>query len=111
MKKSLSLLISFVFGLSTLPVFAAESPRVPEPPPQFIIVGNGVRSPGSYAYFPNVTIKSAVQTGGGFSEFARSRIYLIRDGKSIAMVDYKEINRNPEKDLPLKPWDIVYVAQ
>ena len=89
-------------------IFAADSVPAADPPPHIVVVGNIVRSPGAIPYKEKMTVVSAISAAGGYGEFGGARIYLIRDSKSTT-IDLREISRNPEKDIPLKPWDIIYI--
>ena len=72
---------------------------------QFFIEGE-VRSPGSYQYVPDITVRQAIALAGGFTELAaKSRIYIIRgddpDGKEkkVTLAD------------PIYPGDILTIDE
>ena len=83
----------------------AEGPA--QPPDQVVVVGD-VRNPGALVYTADLTIMSAVNAQGGEGPFFHGQFYLIRGGVRT-LVDRIAILRKPETDIPLKPWDIVYV--
>ena len=95
--------------LSASSAFAADGAVATdvELPPEVIIMGNA-RSTQPIAHTADMTVTKAILTVGGYAEFAHVRIYLIRDSKSTK-VDLQEIVRKPEKGIPLKPSDIIYI--
>ena len=97
-----------IVTFTVAPALRAERKEKSEPAIHISVTG-GVRSPGIYPYTPDLTVKRAIQAAGGYNSGAGTRIYHIRDGKRTE-VDYRVITKNPDKDIPLKPGDIVYVG-
>ena len=87
------------------PAFAAEGEMPAEPSPHVVVVGT--YHPGPIPYTRGMTVMDAILSTGGYSEFGHTPLYLIRNSKSTKL-DLREIVRTPKKDLPLKPWDIIY---
>lgn len=78
---------------------------------RFISVGGSVRSPQRVAYTPDMTVLSAINAAGDFSEFAnRKSVVILRGGERI-VVNCKEIARNPSKDVKVLPGDQIQVPE
>jgi protein involved in polysaccharide export with SLBB domain len=68
-----------------------------------------VRQPGRFQFISGVTLMSAIATAGGYTDFAdRADVLIVRGDKRI-QVNAKELERNPEKDIPLETGDTVIV--
>ena len=96
------------FVATTAASFSADAPA--EPRPHVVVVGNAIRVQGTIPFKPNMTVAEAIGDAGGISEFAAARAYLIRNAKSTR-IDLRAIIVDPKKDVPLEPWDIIYVLQ
>ena len=70
-----------------------------------------VRAPSRYPLVPGITIMQAIATAGGYTEYAApKRARLIRDGES-RRIDLKDLEKHPEKDIPLKARDVIRVPR
>ncbi len=93
-----------IFAKPTIIVSMSEQAR-------FVNVGGDVRSPGRVSYTPDLTVLTAINASGGFTEYAdQKKVRLLRDGKVI-MINVPEIRKDPTKDIPLKPGDSIEVPQ
>lgn len=78
---------------------------------RFFYVGGEIRGPGRFPWTEDVTVLKAVNTAGGFTEYAnRSRIEILRGDQKIA-VDFEKVRRNPADDVPLRPGDSIWVPR
>jgi len=78
---------------------------------RFVNVGGSVRSPGRVTYTADLTLTTAINAVGGFTEFAdRKRVRLIREGKAITY-NTLDIKKNPKLDPAVKPGDQIDVPQ
>ncbi len=80
---------------------------------RFIFVGGDVRLPARYAYTDGMTVTKAIQTAGGFTEFANKKNVRLRraaGGKDI-LVNVKKAIENPEYDQLVYPGDSVMVRR
>ena len=78
---------------------------------RFFYVGGEIRSPGRYPWTQDVTLLKAINTAGGFSDFAnRARVELTR-GKDKQVFDGNDLRAHPEKDVPVQPGDSIYVPR
>lgn len=79
---------------------------------RFVFVGGEVRLPNRYPYTEGMTVLKAIQTAGGFTDFANhKKVYLTRvNGKKITVNADKAQDR-PELDLPVYPGDLINVAK
>jgi len=73
-------------------------------------VGGQVRMPGRQPYIGEVTVLRAIETAGGFTDFARrSNIEVRRQNGTVQRVNWKKINKNPKLDLLIFPNDYIIV--
>ncbi len=77
---------------------------------RFVNVRGAVRAPARVPYTPDLTLMTAINAVGGFSEFGGKKVRLVRDGKTMEIV-IKDINRDPTKDMPVKPGDQIEALQ
>lgn len=78
---------------------------------RFISVGGAVKAPQRVAYSPDMTVTSAINAAGDFSEFANQKaVRLVRGGKVI-MVNCKEVRKDPSKDPRVLPGDQIQVPE
>ena len=84
---------------------------VPEPVDRIIVVGDRARSATEIPFVSGMTASKAIIAAGGYSDFSRTPIYLIRCGKLTALDMRAAIERGErEKDVLLKPWDIIVIG-
>jgi len=84
-----------------------------------IYMAGEVRSPGMLPYVKERqwTVLKAVLAGGGFTQFAaKGKAYIIREEggrRTTIPIDFNDLirNREPDKDVPLLPGDILVVPQ
>jgi polysaccharide export outer membrane protein len=78
---------------------------------RFFYVGGEVRGPGRYAWTEDVTMLKAINTAGGFTDYAnRRKVDLIRGNKKTP-VDFEELRHNPERDVSIQPGDSIWVPR
>jgi polysaccharide export outer membrane protein len=74
-----------------------------------------VSRPGAFPMIPGMTVLQAISSGGGFTQFARTKsIYVLRNenGKQVKYpFNYKEVinGKKPEQDIALKAGDTIVV--
>lgn len=74
-------------------------------------MGGDVRSPGRIPYTPDLTVLSAINASGGFTEYAdQSKVRLLR-GNEVILINIKEIRKDPSKDIKLRPADSIEVPR
>ena len=79
-----------------------------------VFVGGEVAAPGLFELEGRLTVAGAVFLAGGLRDTAKRRdIILLRDSGSgtplVMRVNLKRILKKGEPDIPLKPFDVVYV--
>ena len=78
---------------------------------RFVNVAGQVRSPTRVAYTEDMTVLSAINAAGDFTEYAKeSDVRLTRDGK-VMKVDCKKVHKNPETDVKVLPGDQIFVPE
>ena len=79
---------------------------------RYFFVGGEVKAPSRYPWSEGMTLVKAIQTAGGFTDFAkRSKVRLTRvNGKTVIM-NYDKILEKPELDVPVEPGDSINVPR
>ena len=72
-----------------------------------------VQKPGVYQLAQGKTLMQLIIEAEGFTrKAARNRVYILRKGEDERIkADVEEIIKDPEKDIPLSPGDVVYVPE
>lgn len=80
--------------------------------PRPFTVGGEVRNPNQYPHQGQLTILKAIDTAGGFTEFANRRsVKIIRGGKTIT-VNCNKAEKDPAKyDVPVYAGDTIKVSR
>ncbi|MCI0746824.1 MAG: polysaccharide biosynthesis/export family protein [Verrucomicrobia subdivision 3 bacterium] len=80
------------------------------PEDRFYYVGGEVRAPARQPYMGEITVLRAIDSVGGFTDFAnRRKIELRRATGEIIKVDWKKASKNPRLDPPVYPNDQITV--
>lgn len=94
-------------GIYTTPTISVSVPLEA----RFVNVGGEVRVPQRIPYTTDLTVLSAINAAGGFTEYAaQTRMRLVRGGKFMK-VNMKNIRRNPGLDIVLEPGDTIEVMR
>jgi protein involved in polysaccharide export with SLBB domain len=73
-------------------------------------VGGQVQRPGQYNYLGPITVTKAIESAGGFTEFAaRRRVRLDRTNGKAYLVDCKKAAQEASLDRPVYPGDKIVV--
>jgi polysaccharide export outer membrane protein len=81
------------------------------PNSRFISIGGGVRAPQRLPWAADLTLGSAIQIAGGYSDFGSPKgVRLIRDGR-VTVYDMRVFDKDPSQDPKLLPGDQVIVRQ
>jgi polysaccharide biosynthesis/export protein VpsN len=82
------------------------------PEARFYYVGGEVKLPGKQAYVGNVTVLRAIETAGGFTDFARrSNIEVRRSNGKVEHVNWKKARKKSSLDVDIFPNDHVIVPR
>ncbi len=80
--------------------------------PRPITVGGEVRNPNTFAHQGQMTVLKAIDTAGGFTEFAnRRKVIIIRGGKTITVNCKKAIDDPAKYDVSVFPGDSINVKR
>jgi len=83
-----------------------------KPDLRFYFVGGEVRLPNRQQYAGDMTVLRAIDTAGGFTDFAkRSKIELRRANGQSFTIDANDARKHPKLDLPVYPNDQVWVPK
>jgi polysaccharide export outer membrane protein len=78
---------------------------------RFFYIGGEVRSPGRVNWTEDMTLMKAINTSGGFTDFASLRKVEIIRAKNKLIYNAEDIRQHPEHDVPIQPGDSVYVPR
>jgi protein involved in polysaccharide export with SLBB domain len=81
------------------------------PEERYINVGGDVRGPSRVVYSPDSTLMSAINSCGGFTEFANRRAVRILRGQQVIYVDCVKAAQTPGADPSVYPGDQIYVPR
>lgn len=76
---------------------------------RFVTVGGEVRAPQRVPYTPDLTVFSAIQAAGGFSEYADRKKVRLMSGRKSLVIDTAVILKDPTQDIKLAPGDQITV--
>lgn len=78
---------------------------------RFFYVGGEVRSPGRFPWIEDTTLLKAINTAAGFTDYANRRKVELIHGKDRHVYDCEEMQRNPSKEVPIRPGDTITVPR
>jgi polysaccharide biosynthesis/export protein VpsN len=78
---------------------------------RFFYVGGEVRAPSRFMWSEDTTLLKAISTAGGFTDYANRRRVELVHGNDRQVLDYEELQRNPSKDVPVRPGDTITVPR
>ena len=79
---------------------------------RFYFVGGETKIPNRYIYTGDMTVLRAIDTAGGFNDFAnRNKIELRRANGQKFIINAKKAAEDPKLDLPVYPFDQVFVPK
>ena len=81
------------------------------PTVRFFYVGGEVRAPGRYNWTEDVSLLKAINTAGGFNDFANRNKVEVARGKRTETFNLEEIRQHPDKDVAIQPGDSIYVTR
>jgi len=80
-------------------------------PNRFYFIGREVRAPGRYPIVGKVSLSQAISAAGNFTEWANERKIILVRGNERFEIDFREISRDPSKDILLQPGDSITVER
>ena len=81
------------------------------PEERYVTVGGDVRGPSRVAYTPDMTVLTAINSCGGFTEYANRKAVRITRGQQIFTVNAVQATSMPNADPKLYPGDQIYVPR
>jgi polysaccharide export outer membrane protein len=81
------------------------------PEERFVSVGGDVRNPSRVLYTPDLTLLTAINSCGGFTDYAKRNSVRILRGKQVIYIDATAAARTPGADPQLYPGDQIYVPR
>ena len=80
-------------------------------PTRYYFIRGQVRQPGRHPLLGKVSVLQAIAAAGGFNEFAKEKGITITRGNQIIPLNFKEIQKSPEKDMYLQAGDSIFVPR
>jgi len=81
------------------------------PEDRYVSLGGEVRSPSRVIYTPDLTLLTAINSCGGFTDYANRRSVRILRGQQVMYVNAVDAARTPGADPALFPGDQIIVAR
>jgi protein involved in polysaccharide export with SLBB domain len=81
------------------------------PEERFVNIGGDVRSPTRVLYTPDLTLLGAINSCGGFDEYANKHNIRILRGSQVYYVDATRALSTPGQDPPVYPGDEIFVPR
>ena len=79
---------------------------------RFFYVGGEVRLPARQPYIGQMTVLKAIQSAGGFTDFAdRKRVEVTRQNGHVDIINCVKARKQPKLDLPIYPGDLINVPR
>jgi polysaccharide export outer membrane protein len=78
---------------------------------RFFYVGGEVRNPSRFQWTEEMTVLKAINTAGGFTDYANRRKVQLTRGTQQQELDCEELQRNPSKDVQIRPADTITVPR
>ena len=77
-----------------------------------VTITGGVRIPGKQPWSSDLTLGSAIGSAGGLGDFGSPKgVRIIRDGKVFGTYDFREVNKDPSKDVKHLAGDQVIIKE
>jgi polysaccharide export outer membrane protein len=80
-------------------------------PNTFYFIGGEVSQPGRFPMIGRVTLSQAIVAAGNFTEWANSRRVVLVRNNERAVIDFREIMRDPSQDVELLAGDVITVER
>jgi polysaccharide biosynthesis/export protein len=86
-------------------------------PKYYVVVDGEVAHPGRYLLEPDLTVTGLLSIAGGLTRWAKTDVKILRrdpsakDGVKVIRVDYKDVRKGKELDVPLEANDVIQVGR
>lgn len=80
-------------------------------PHTFYFIGGEVRQPGRFPMIGRVTLSQAIVAAGNFTEWANNRRVVLVRNNERALINFREIMRDPTQDIELLAGDVITVER
>ena len=81
------------------------------PEERYVSVGGEVRSPTRVLYAPDLTVLGAINSCGGFTDYAKRNSVRVIRGSQVIYVDCARAASHPGVDIPVYPGDQIVVQR
>ena|SRR5579871_2394305 len=79
---------------------------------RFYYVGGEVKNPNRFQWSEDTTLLKAINTASGFTDYAnRRKVQLVSGQGAPQFFDCDDLQRNPAKDVPIRPGDTITVPR
>jgi polysaccharide export outer membrane protein len=80
-------------------------------PSQNFFVRGEVKIPGRFPMVSGMTVMQAISAAGGYTDYADPKGANVIRGDKMIRVNARELERHPERDIPIEPGDVVVVPR
>jgi polysaccharide export outer membrane protein len=78
---------------------------------RFFYIGGEIRNPGRFPWSDDTTLMKAINTAGGFTDYANRRKVELVHGSERHVYNCEDIQRNPVKDVAVWPGDTITIPR
>ena len=78
---------------------------------RFFYVGGEVRGPGRFNWTDDITLMKAINTAGGFTDYAKRTKVEVSRGKQKSVYNCEDLRQHPDRDIKIQPGDSLYVPR
>jgi len=82
-----------------------------QPTSRYVNVGGSVRTPSRVPFTEDMTLLTAINSAGGFNDFADQKHVRLLRGNKVTVYDVRRFRKDPSLDVTLQPGDKVEVPQ
>lgn len=80
-------------------------------PVRFFYIGGEVRAPSRYNWSDDITLLKAINTAGGFTDYANRNKVEVARGNERMTFNCEDLRQHPNKDIAIRPGDSIYVSR
>ena len=78
---------------------------------RFFYMSGEVRNPGRFPWSEDMTLLKAISSVAGFTDYANRHKVVLTRGNQRTVYNCEELQRNPGKDVPIRPGDTITVPR
>ena len=91
-------------------IYKSVSVNVVLPSQSFFVRGEA-RTPGRFPLITGMTVLQSISAAGGYTDYANPKDVNIIRGERVIRVNASDLERHPEKDVPIEPGDVIVIPR